>query len=120
MGIVIHVDFPNGDLRKVIQFYKSVFGWKVKKWGENRDCWIIIPKQNVDYATNNRLVHWADLETNSINTIDVPSVDECMNKIIRNGGKIISPKTTLHGLGYVALCQDTEGNSFNIMQYENG
>jgi len=50
------------------------------------------------------------------NTIDVPSVDEFMSKITEAGGKIITPKQSIPGAGYFASCQDTEGNTFGIME----
>jgi len=50
------------------------------------------------------------------NTIDVPSVDEFMSKITEAGGKIIAPKHSIPGVGYFASCQDTEGNTFGIME----
>jgi predicted enzyme related to lactoylglutathione lyase len=50
------------------------------------------------------------------NTVDVPSVDEYVRKIVAAGGKTIQKKTTVPGVGYMAYCADTEGNVFGIMQ----
>jgi hypothetical protein len=50
------------------------------------------------------------------NTIDVPSVDEFISKITEAGGKIVAPKQSIPGVGYFAYCQDTEGNTFGIME----
>ncbi len=52
----------------------------------------------------------------TINTIDVPSVDEFVAKITANGGQVVMPKTVIPGVGWLAYCQDTEGNSFGILQ----
>ena len=32
------------------------------------------------------------------------------------GGKAVTPKTAIPGMGYFCYCQDTEGNLFGIMQ----
>jgi hypothetical protein len=52
----------------------------------------------------------------TVNTIEVPSVDEFTEKIAKSGGKVISPKMTISGIGYMAYCRDTEGNVFGILQ----
>jgi predicted enzyme related to lactoylglutathione lyase len=52
----------------------------------------------------------------AVNTINVSSVDDFTTKIVANGGKVVMPKWAVPGVGYVAYCQDTEGNTFGIMQ----
>jgi uncharacterized protein len=53
------------------------------------------------------------------NTIDVPSIDD-FSKISTEGGKVVQPKMAIPGgIGYLAICEDTEGNSFGIMTTES-
>lgn len=51
-----------------------------------------------------------------VNSVDVPSVDDSVKKVVSSGGKVIMPKMPVHGVGYVAYCQDTEGNNLGIFQ----
>jgi len=52
------------------------------------------------------------------NTIDVPSVDD-FSKISTEGGKVVQPKMAIPGgIGYLAICEDTEGNLFGIIEYD--
>ena len=51
-----------------------------------------------------------------VNTIDVPSVENYLARVEAAGGKAVTKKITLPGVGYLAYCQDTEGNTFGIMQ----
>jgi predicted enzyme related to lactoylglutathione lyase len=53
---------------------------------------------------------------NVVNTMDVPSVDEFVQKITSNGGQIVMPKSVIPSVGYFAYCKDTEVNLFGIMQ----
>jgi hypothetical protein len=62
------------------------------------------------------LAERATPETGTENTIDVGSVDDFVAKIESNGGKITRPKSAVPGVGWLAYCQDTEGNTFSIMQ----
>ena len=50
------------------------------------------------------------------NFIDVKSVDEYLSKVERLGGKVVVPKTYVPGMGYYAVCLDTENNSFGIFE----
>ena len=39
MNRVIHFEIPANDSKKVIEFYKNVFGWNVQQWGE-QEYWL--------------------------------------------------------------------------------
>jgi hypothetical protein len=54
------------------------------------------------------------------NYIDVPSVDEFTPKIERLGGKVLVPKSPVPGMGYFAICANTEGNVFGIWKGDMG
>jgi predicted enzyme related to lactoylglutathione lyase len=51
-----------------------------------------------------------------LNYISVESVDKYSAKIQKLGGKICVPKTAVPNMGYFAVCQDTENNSFGIWE----
>jgi predicted enzyme related to lactoylglutathione lyase len=50
------------------------------------------------------------------NFIDVNSVDEYSSKIQKLGGKVVVSKMAVPGMGYFAVCHDTENNSFGIWE----
>ena len=50
------------------------------------------------------------------NYINVKSVDEYSSKVEKLGGKIVASKHGVPGMGYFALCLDTENNSFGIWE----
>ncbi|MDD1671065.1 MAG: hypothetical protein LUQ67_07150 [Methanomicrobiales archaeon] len=41
-----------------------------------------------------------------------------MKRVVEIGGKALSPKMAVPGVGYNALCQDPEGNVFGIMEMD--
>jgi predicted enzyme related to lactoylglutathione lyase len=57
-----------------------------------------------------------DTSSRVTNTIDVSSVDDFSKKISTQGGKVVQPKMAIPGIGYLAICEDTEGISFGIIQ----
>lgn len=50
------------------------------------------------------------------NYISVPSVDEFAAKVQQLGGKICVPKTAVPQMGYFAICQDPENNTFALWE----
>ena len=50
------------------------------------------------------------------NHFDVKSVQEYSSKVEKLGGKVITPKTPVPGVGYFAICKDTENNTFSIFE----
>ena len=52
-------------------------------------------------------------------TIEVSSVDDSLEKIAGNGGKILMPKTSIPGIGYSANFEDSEGNLVGIMENDH-
>ena len=48
--------------------------------------------------------------------LDVPTVDEYVEKITAGGGTVTVPKFAVPGVGYAAYFIDTEGNPFGIFE----
>ncbi|MGC2598508.1 MAG: hypothetical protein WA395_10300 [Nitrososphaeraceae archaeon] len=53
------------------------------------------------------------------NYIDVKSVEEYSSKVKKHGGKIVASKKAVPGMGYFALCLDTENNAFAIWEVDD-
>jgi predicted enzyme related to lactoylglutathione lyase len=53
------------------------------------------------------------------NYIGVKSVQEHSSKVERLGGKVIMQKTPVPGMGYFAVCTDTENNTFAIWETDD-
>ena len=53
-----------------------------------------------------------------VNTIGVANVDETIETVEKNGGKIAVPKMAVPGVGWLAYCKDTDGNMFGLMQMD--
>ena len=52
----------------------------------------------------------------TINIISVPSADGYAARVGRNGGKVLTQKLKVPGVGYMIYCQDTEGVTFGLLQ----
>jgi predicted enzyme related to lactoylglutathione lyase len=119
MNRVVHFEFDVENPDRTAKFYSEVFGWKISNWGGPVNYWLIStgPKEDagIDGAFMLRSERGENLGKGALNTIEVPSVDEYIKKIEKSGGKTVSPKMPIPGVGYMAYCKDTEGNTFGIM-----
>jgi uncharacterized protein len=112
---VVHFEVNADKPERAAKFYQNVFGWKIKKWDGPMDYWMVDTGKEKN-GINGGLMKRMHPKATTVNTIDVPSVDRFLEKIRKNGGKIVMPKTEIMGVGYMAYCTDTEGNSFGIME----
>lgn len=115
MPRVIHFEISADDPKRAVEFYEKVFGWKIKKWEGPAEYWLVSTGDEKQPGIGGAIMERMRKST-TINTIDVPSVDEFIKKIEKAGGKRVSEKRTIPGVGYFAYCKDTEGNLFGIMQ----
>lgn len=116
MNRVEHFDIYADDPDRAIHFYSDVFGWKIEKWEGPMDYWMVTTGPDDQVGINGGISRRQDPAQSVVNTIGVASLDEFLEKITAAGGKIVAPKMPIPGVGYFALCQDTEGNNFGLME----
>lgn len=115
---VAHFEIPADDPERARKFYQDVFGWKIEKWEGPTDYWLITTGPEGEPGIDGGLMKRENPQQGTVNTIDVPSADEFVDKIVKAGGNVVVPKMTVPRVGYMAYCQDTEGNTFGIMEID--
>ena len=123
MPRVIHFEIVADNPERAMKFYKEVFGWEFNKWDGPQDYWLVKTGEGSQPGINGGLTPKTNEGSGNTggritNSIDVPSIDEFSNKISMEGGKVLSPKMPIPGVGYLAICEDTEGITFGIIQYD--
>lgn len=117
MPNVIHFEIHADDLQRAVSFYSKVFSWKIEK-AEAEDYWKINTGSEEDPGITGFVVSRLDEWDSIINTIDVPSLDGFAKRITESGGKVLAPKIPITGKGYIQYCQDSEGNTFGLMEFD--
>jgi predicted enzyme related to lactoylglutathione lyase len=115
MPKIVHFEINADNPEKAIKFYEKVFDWKINRWGGPADYWLVQTDEKDQSAINGAIMKRMDKATTVI-FIDVPSVDEYLKKVVKAGGKIVTEKAPIPGVGYSAYCTDTEGNVFGLFQ----
>jgi uncharacterized protein len=115
MPRVVHFQIPADKPERAIKFYEAVFGWKTQKWDGPTDYWMVTTGQDPEMGIDGAIAP-RDQGAVTTNTIGVSSVDEYSQKVQAAGGKVLMPKMPIPGMGWFAVCADSEGNPFAIMQ----
>ncbi|MFW9784787.1 MAG: VOC family protein [Candidatus Heimdallarchaeota archaeon] len=115
MPKVVHFEVNADDIERAKKFYENAFGWKIEKW-EGGEYWVIQAGEEGEEGINGGLQKREEESDQIFNYISVSSVEDAKSKVEKNGGKIISPKITVPGVGYFYMFEDTEGNKLGIMQ----
>jgi hypothetical protein len=131
MSTIVHFEIPANDVERAKKFYNNLFGWNIEKLhGSTGDS------QLTSVATGQPIEYWRITTTNDkenqgvgggimkrqmpehhiTNYIGVDSVDEYSSKVDKLGGRVFVAKHAVPGMGYFALCSDTENNVFAIWE----
>ncbi|NGQ96843.1 VOC family protein [Brevibacillus sp. SYP-B805] len=115
MGKVLRFEFQVPNPEQAIQFYTNCFHWKFEKM-VGHDYWFITTGESDKPGIDGGLMKSPDGGTRTTISIEVPSVDEYLNKVVENGGKVVVPKTAVPGMGYFAYCVDPQGLLFGVSE----
>ena len=80
------------------------------------EYWLITTGEKDEPGIDGGLSKRTDSEPSTVNTIDVPSVDQYIKKVESNGGSLVRLKMAVPGVGWMAYFKDPEGNMFGIME----
>lgn len=116
MPRVIHFEISADDPERAHKFYSEVFGWKFNKWEGPMPYWLVETGPSDQPGINGGLFVRRGPMTGHVNSIDVPSVDDFVERIKSHGGKCVLEKMAIPGVGWLAYCEDTEGSIFGLHQ----
>jgi predicted enzyme related to lactoylglutathione lyase len=125
MPTIVHFEIPSDDIERSRNLYNKLFGWNIEKWtgsmpatAEGMEYWLL---STVDDKGNKALgggmmKRQSPQQQGITNYFDAKSVQESSANVERLGGKVIIPKSPVPGMGYMAVCTDTENNGFGIYE----
>ena len=124
MRKVVHFEIPADDVERAKRFYGSIFGWEMADMPEMG--YTIVNTTPVDEQTQlpsepgaiNGGMYRRSADTPSVPVlmIDVSSVDDALKEIEAAGGRVLSPRTDIPGMGAFAYFTDPEGNALGLWE----
>ncbi|MBT1689798.1 VOC family protein [Dawidia soli] len=124
MNRVVHFEITAEDVERASKFYRSVFGWKIEPWGPPEYGYMHVetgsssePGIDGGIWKGAGAAPAADARLNAFNcSIEVADIDITLSKVKSSGGMVVREKSQIPGVGWLAMCRDTEGNTFGVMQ----
>ena len=119
---IVHFEIPAIDIDKLKRFYEEIFGWKIMQAPSPLDYWVIqtvpvdINGAPLRQGVNGGMYTKTQTEAKPINYFAVESISDYLAKIVKLGGKVVSPKQEVPNVGWVAAAEDPEGNQFALIQ----
>jgi predicted enzyme related to lactoylglutathione lyase len=116
MGRVTSFDIAADNVERCAKFYESVFGWKIAKAHGPLEYWLVSTgpseEPGIDGGIAPRAAAWQRITC----FVGVDSLAATVNRVRAHSGKVLQPRTVIPGEGYVAVCQDTEGNVIGLIE----
>jgi predicted enzyme related to lactoylglutathione lyase len=117
---LVWFEIPADDLERAKKFYGALFGWKIAPFLGMTEAgahdYLHIDTGGPDASPDGGLMKRAHPQQPITQYISVPSVTRFGAKVEKLGGKICVAKTAVPQMGYFAVCQDTEGNTFALWE----
>jgi uncharacterized protein len=117
---LVWFEIPADDLERAKKFYGALFGWNIAPFpgmtAPGAENYLHIDTGGPDASPDGGLMKRAHPQQPITNYVSVPSVTKFMAKVEKLGGKVCAPKTAVPQMGYFAVCQDTEGNTFALWE----
>jgi predicted enzyme related to lactoylglutathione lyase len=122
MDKIVHFEIPFDDKKRAMKFYSDVFGWKLTDMAEM--SYVMAETAAVDEqqrpkepgAINGGLFQRPKEAPHPVIYAGVKSVDETVKKVQAAGGKVVTPKTPIPGMGAYARVIDPEGNVIGLFE----
>jgi uncharacterized protein len=112
---IVWFEIPADDTARAKKFYGSLFGWKMNPMPHMED-YSHIDTGGADASPDGAVMKRMHPQHSITNYVLVPSVTRFMAKVVKLGGSICKPKTAVPGMGYLAICVDTENNTFALWE----
>ena len=112
---IVWFEIPADDLERAKTFYARLFGWKISPIPGMAD-YQHVDTGGADASPDGGLMARKHPQQSITNYVNVPSVTKFMAKVEKLGGKLCLAKTAVPQMGYFAVCQDTEGNTFALWE----
>lgn len=117
MPTIVHFDLPADDTKRAQAFYGSLFGWIFTRAEGVPMEYHLIATKALDGSPGlaGGMGPRGAPDQQIMNYVGVPSVAAYLDRVVQLGGTVLMPRTPIPGVGSLAICQDSEGNRFGLV-----
>jgi len=112
-GKVVHFEIPVDDGARACEFYATAFRWDFEQWG-SMDYWTTSAGEGD--GIGGALVRREDGMTGPTFYIEVSDISDALSAVASAGGRPVTERMPIPGVGWLAMFVDTEGNRVGIFE----
>ena len=124
MDSVVHFEMPARDMKRVAEFYRAAFDWKMTQMGKEFGNYLLAvtsPMDKKNMHTKKGAINGGFFKQQRAGqpphlVIAVDNLKAAIKKVKAAGGKIDGKEMDIPGIGLFAMVKDTEGNAVGILQ----
>jgi predicted enzyme related to lactoylglutathione lyase len=110
--LIAPVEIPSTNLNQSEEFFKKVFGWEFKPFGNgyllfNNHQGIMVGLRKAEQVLKGDC---------TVFHVNIDSIEQTIEKVKSAGGHIKTGKTTIPAMGWYAVIYDPDGNSIGLYQ----
>lgn len=109
-----HFEIPVDDPARAEKFYAEAFGWAVQSFPGSPSYYGLATTGDAEPGIDGALMQREAGNTETRLTMLVGSIEDAIAKVEAAGGKVAQGKMPIPGMGYFAICTDTEGNQVGV------
>jgi predicted enzyme related to lactoylglutathione lyase len=125
MSPVVHFEMPAEDRTRMASFYEKAFGWKTQMLGPEMGDYVLVTTAESDVkpgapagAINGgffpKKPDWPAQYPSIV--IGVEDIEVAMQRVGKEGGKVLGEPMQIPGVGRYVSFFDTEGNRVSMLQ----
>jgi len=114
MPTICHFEVPADDIQRAKKFYEQLFGWKIELFPQME--YYGIDTGAGDKGVCGGLMKRQQPQQPILNYINCECVDSYSQKVKDLGGQVVMGKTAVPGMGWFAICLDSENNAFGLWE----
>jgi uncharacterized protein len=112
---VVHFEIPVDDPGRAGEFYRSVFGWGVERWGP-MEYWNLTTGETGGPGAEGALKPRAEGPEGVTVYVGVDDIDAALVGVEAAGGARVTDKMPIPTMGWSAHVRDSEGNLIGLFQ----
>jgi uncharacterized protein len=126
MNPVLHFEMPVENIKRMVKFYSTVFGWQTQQLGPEMGEYVVVTTAESDETGRPKMGGTINggfyqktedpISNHPSVVIAVDDINDAVKKIKNAGGKVLNEPMDIPDVGLYASFIDTEGNRLSVLQ----
>lgn len=123
MDPVVHFEIPADQLDRAKFFYEKVFGWNIMEYPGFSFRYMGVRTAPGDFGSpmpagtiGGGMLPRGEPVRGVVITISVKNIEDALESITQNGGKLVQGKNPVADMGFTAYFKDSEGNIIGLWE----